>query len=174
MDPKIVLVPSAPEFAEVGFDWRTQQSSQKHNPLKEMTIEDVRKQYSSEGHDLKDLFSHSSFRWIAVVENVPVGQVNLKNVNSMMMYAEIGYGVGEKFQGRGYGTEIVKQWVAKIFKETNLRKLIAYVHDKNLPSNRLLSKIGFLKEGLLREHYIINGKPENEVLYGLLRNEFHK
>ena len=53
-----------------------------------------------------------------------------------------------------------------------LRKLPAYVHDKNLASCKVLQKLGFTQEGLLREHYLINGVPENELLFGLLKREW--
>jgi RimJ/RimL family protein N-acetyltransferase len=54
---------------------------------------------------------------------------------------------------------------------TPLRKLIAYVHEGNTPSRRVLEKTGFQAEGLLREHYLIDGMPVNEVIYGLLRKD---
>lgn len=136
-----------------------------------MSVDDLRKLYGGGGHDLSDLYSHDGYRWVGLVGDVPVGNVSLKNVNHMMKFAEIGYGVGEQYQGKGYGTEMVRQLVAMAFQETDLRKLIAYVHDKNTPSCKLLERLGFQKEGLLREHYIINGKPENEVLYAILRGE---
>jgi len=46
------------------------------------------------------------------------------------------------------------------------------VHEENRASRRVLEKSGFVQEGLLREHYLINGQPVNEVLYGLLRQEW--
>ena len=165
------LIPSSDSFAEIAFQWRTQSSTVKHNPLKDMSLDDVKEQYGKEGYDLSDLHSHDVYRWIGLSDDVPVGNVNLKNINHMMKFAEIGYGVGEQHQGKGYGTELVRQLVEMVFQETDLRKLLAFVHDKNIPSCRLLEKLGFQKEGLLREHYIINGKPENEVLYAILRSD---
>jgi RimJ/RimL family protein N-acetyltransferase len=110
--------------------------------------------------------------WFARYDGKIIGSASLSGINEMMQVAEIGYMVDEAFHGRGLGTIIGKTLVAKVFAETKLRKLLAYVHDKNLPSRRLLERIGFKKEGFLREHYLINGKPENEILYGLLRSEW--
>jgi ribosomal-protein-alanine N-acetyltransferase len=64
--------------------------------------------------------------------------------------------------------------VEKCFCESPLRKLLAYVHDKNAASCRVLEKAGFAREGMLREHYLINGVPENEILFGLLRHEWEE
>jgi ribosomal-protein-alanine N-acetyltransferase len=50
--------------------------------------------------------------------------------------------------------------------------LLAYVHEENVASCRVLEKLGFQEEGLLREHYVINGAAANEILYGLLKREW--
>ena len=42
------------------------------------------------------------------------------NISHMMMYGDIGYGVGESFQGKGIGSSGVKSFVEKIFAETPL------------------------------------------------------
>jgi len=60
------------------------------------------------------------------------------------------------------------------FRESPLRKLLAYVHDKNVASCRVLRKLGFTQEGFLREHYMISGVPENELLFGLLKHEWEQ
>jgi ribosomal-protein-alanine N-acetyltransferase len=46
------------------------------------------------------------------------------------------------------------------------------VHEENLPSRKLLENVGFHQEGILREHYLVNGKPANEIIFGLLRRDF--
>jgi catechol 2,3-dioxygenase-like lactoylglutathione lyase family enzyme len=53
-----------------------------------------------------------------------------------------------------------------------LRRLVAYVAEGNIASRRILEKVGFIQEGICREHYLINGIPTNEVLYGLLRSDW--
>jgi RimJ/RimL family protein N-acetyltransferase len=169
---KVTLVSPKAEYAELFHRWRSQPLFVKHNPLKAQDLKQCRKRILSEGHNLKFRAKHGSFRWFAKLDKKIIGSASLSGINEMMGIAEIGYGVDEAFHGRGLGTLIAKMLVDKIFTETKLRKLIAYVHDKNLPSCRLLERIGFKKEGFLRKHYLINGKPENEVLYGLLRTDW--
>ncbi|HBE88964.1 MAG TPA: GNAT family N-acetyltransferase [Elusimicrobia bacterium] len=168
---RLILVPASPKYAELFQRWRSQVSFVEHNPLKRLSMEECRKRLLAEGHSLKAGGNHESFRWFAKLEKKIIGSVSLNGINEMMKVAEVSYGVDEDFQGRGLGTIIVSMLVKKAFAETDLRKLIAYVHDKNIPSCRLLERIGFKKEGFLREHYLINGKPANEVVYGLLRAE---
>jgi RimJ/RimL family protein N-acetyltransferase len=126
----------------------------------------------AEGSDLSDLKKYESYRWFIEVGNDVVGSVSLKNISHMMGYAEIGYGVAESHQGRGIATAAVAALIDKAFVESSVRKLIAYVHEQNAASCRVLQKLGFQREGLLREHYIINGSPENEILFGLLKKEW--
>ena len=39
-------------------------------------------------------------------------------------------------------------------------------------SIRVLERLGFRREGYLREHYLLHGGPQDGVLFGLLRAEF--
>jgi ribosomal-protein-alanine N-acetyltransferase len=58
------------------------------------------------------------------------------------------------------------------FNEMKLYRIEAMVADYNTASVRILEKFGFVHEGRLREHYNVNGKMEDSVLYGLLKKEF--
>lgn len=169
---EIKLLAPKPEYAELFFEWRNQAASKCHNPLLPLNVEECRHSLLLEGSNLHDLWNKPSFRWFLEVDGRLFGNVSLKNINKMMLTAEIAYGVGEAFQGKGLATASVAILVEKIFQETDLRKLIAMVHDQNFPSRKLLSRLGFKEEGLLREHYLINGKPENEIIFGLLKYEW--
>ncbi len=166
------LLPYDPAFLELFIEWRNQPLSVRHNPLKAMSGDEIAKMLSSEGAELGQLRGFESYRWFISAEGQVVGAVSLKNISHSMGYGEIGYGLAESHHGKGIATAAVKLLVEKIFRETNLRRLLAYVHEDNIASCRVLEKIGFQEEGLLREHYVINGVPVNEVLYGLLKSEW--
>ena len=168
----IELVPYERSFLEPYIEWRNQPLSVRHNPLKPMTTEEIAKMLEREGSDLADLKKRESYRWFVALESSVVGSVSLKNISHSMAYAEIGYGVAEAHHRRGIATAAVGLLVHKVFTETALRKVIAFVHDKNLASCRVVEKLGFRQEGLLLEHYLINGRPENEILYSLLKREW--
>lgn len=159
-------------FLEPFIEWRNQPLSVRHNPLKTMTRQEIGQMLESEGSELKDLRKYESYRWFVGLENEVVGSVSLKNISHSMGYAEIGYGIAESHHRRGIATAAVRLLVDKVFAETTLRRLIAFVHDQNQASCRVLEKLGFKEEGILREHYMINGEPKDEVIYGLLRREW--
>ena len=168
----IELVPYESSFLEPFIEWRNQPLSVRHNPLQPMTIEEIAKMLAREGSDLADLKKHESYRWFVALDSHVLGSVSLKNISHSMAYAEIGYGIAQAHHRRGIATAAVGLLVKKVFTETALRKLLAFVHDKNQPSRRVLEKLGFNQKGLLREHYIINGKVEDEILYSLLKHEW--
>jgi RimJ/RimL family protein N-acetyltransferase len=43
--------------------------------------------------------------------------------------------------------------------------------ENNLASRRVLEKVGYVDEGCLREQFLVNGLPANEIFYGILRRE---
>jgi RimJ/RimL family protein N-acetyltransferase len=168
----IKLLPYEESFLAAFIEWRNQPLSVRHNPLKKMSDDEIAKMLQAEGADLSSLGKYESFRWFISVDGQVVGALSLKNVSHSMSYGEIGYGVAESHQGKGIATAAIRLLVDKIFTESMLRRLIAYVHEENQASRRVLEKLGFQEEGLLREHYIVNGAPVNEVLYGLLKREW--
>jgi ribosomal-protein-alanine N-acetyltransferase len=166
------LLPYEPAFLEEFIEWRNQPLSVRHNPLKAMSVEEIAQMLSSEGAELAQLRAYESYRWFISVDGQVVGAVSLKNISHSMGYGEIGYGLAESHHGKGIATAAVRLLVEKIFRETNLRRLLAYVHEENVASCRVLEKLGFQEEGLLRQHYVINGAAANEILYGLLKREW--
>lgn len=170
----IQLVPSKLEYAEVWLKWRSEPNLLLYNPVLDVTIDQLKYRMSNTSSDFSNLEAAEEFQLFIRNYNQLVGTVTLKNVSLMMGYGEIGYGVGEEFQGQGIGTQAVRIFVSKIFSETPLRRLFAYVAEKNAASRKLIENVGFIQEGICREHFIINGKPMNEVIYGLLRSDWEK
>lgn len=168
------LIPYQSSFLGPFIEWRSQPLSVRHNPLRAMTSQEIEGMLESEGCDLSLLAKHESYRWFIRCGDEVVGSVSLKNISHTMGCAEIGYGVAELCQGSGIATAAVNLLVSKCFSESPLRKLLAYVHDQNVASCRVLEKVGFRREGILREHYLINGVPADEILFGLLRHEWER
>lgn len=102
---------------------------------------------------------------------VPAGSVALSRYNARMLTAELGYQIAPDRQGRGLGSAAVRAFVAQVFAETPLRRIVALIHVDNTASRRLALRLGFRCEGVLRQHYLIEGVPADEAFYGLLRSE---
>jgi [ribosomal protein S5]-alanine N-acetyltransferase len=168
---KISLAPADPNLAEWWLESRQEAETVKFNPLAPSTVEQLRERLSKSCSDLAIFDKAESFFWAINVDDEIVGHLTMQNINRMMLTAEIGYGVSTHARGRGIATLAIQTLAKNVFSQTPLRKLIAFVHEDNLPSRNALAKVGFKQEGLLREHYLVNGKVANEAIYGLLRSD---
>lgn len=142
------------------------------NPIASSTLEELRRRIARASSNLTDLTAAEEFQFFIRTGDELVGTVTLKNISHSMGYGELGYGVSEDHHGKGIATAAVRAFVTKIFAETSLRRLFAHVADDNVASCRVLEKLGFVREGVCREHYLINGVPTDEVLYAVLRREW--
>jgi RimJ/RimL family protein N-acetyltransferase len=84
--------------------------------------------------------------------------------------AEIGYWLAKPYWGRGITTAVVQRVCQHAFDELGLAKITAHVFAFNAASARVLQKCGFVQEGLLREHYLKDGKLIDAWLFALLKS----
>ncbi|MEH7346386.1 GNAT family protein [Bacillus sp. JJ1532] len=82
--------------------------------------------------------------------------------------AEIGYEIHPNHWRKGYAAEVVSKIVSYGFTELGLTRIGAVVFIENDASNALLTKLGFEKEGVLRNYMYQNGVPYDTNVYSLL------
>jgi [ribosomal protein S5]-alanine N-acetyltransferase len=114
------------------------------------------------------------FQWgIADREtNAIVGTCTLTHVSPNHERAEIGFAIRQERWGQGLGSEAVEAVVAFGFESLNLHRIEADVDPRNERSLRLLERLGFRREGHLRERYYISGERQDAVMMGLLRPDW--
>ena len=101
-----------------------------------------------------------------------VGNITLHLIDWRNRNAEIGVLIGDKkLRGKGYATEAVRLVADHAFNKLNLRKLYTGMVKVNEASKRAFEKVGFKVEGILREHFYLNGKYLDCYRMGLLRSE---
>ncbi len=83
--------------------------------------------------------------------------------------AEIGYEIHPDYWRKGYTAEAVSKVLSYGFMEMGLTRIGAVVFLENEASNRLLTKLGFQKEGVLRNYMYQNGKACDTNVYSLLK-----
>ncbi|WP_219834080.1 GNAT family N-acetyltransferase [Paenibacillus sp. R14(2021)] len=84
--------------------------------------------------------------------------------------AEIGYELNPAHWRKGYASEAVSSVIQYGFNEMSLTRIGAVVFIDNEVSNRLLTKLGFQKEGLLRDYMYQNGNAYDTYVYAILKN----
>jgi RimJ/RimL family protein N-acetyltransferase len=103
-----------------------------------------------------------------------IGTCTLFNFNHQCKRAEIGYALARSAWGNGFMQEALPALIDYAFTELDLHRIEAEIDPHNAASGKTLERLGFLKEGLLRERWIVNGKVSDSHLYGLLRSDRRK
>lgn len=98
-----------------------------------------------------------------------IGTLSLFNWAEQSRRAEIGYFIGRKFWRQGFGFEAVSALILAAFGELDLNRLEADIHPDNVASEQLLKKLGFQKEGYMRDRWIVAGIKSDTAFFGLLR-----
>jgi ribosomal-protein-alanine N-acetyltransferase len=103
-----------------------------------------------------------------------LGWCSLSRWNPDYRSASLGYCYGEAAWGRGYATEAAQALLQWAFDALNLNRVQAEVDTRNGASARVLEKLGFAREGTLREDCMVNGEVSDSWVYGLLSRDWRK
>jgi [ribosomal protein S5]-alanine N-acetyltransferase len=102
-----------------------------------------------------------------------IGAVSLRDVQHGQNHScQLGYSLDEKHQGQGYMREAVAAAISFAFGELDLMRIEATYMPRNERSERLLTDLGFEREGLLRNMLMVDGKWEDHVICSLLNPQW--
>lgn len=104
--------------------------------------------------------------------NQYVGQIWIEPKKWEVPSFEIGWFLDRGYQGKGIATEAARRSLGFLFNDLNAHKVIVITRDSNARSRKLAERLGFRKEGHLRECGVENGKRYGLLCYGVLKNEF--
>lgn len=86
--------------------------------------------------------------------------------------AEMGYDLNPAFWGRGIMTEALSAIIQYGFDHMRLHRIEVLISHQNKRSQSLVRRLGFKREGVLRDHYFIEGRFSDDVIYSLLKSEW--
>lgn len=86
--------------------------------------------------------------------------------------AKLGYAVAADEWGRGYGADAARTLISYGFKYLDLHRVSAAVGPGNDSSIRLLERLGFGREGRLRDHVFTNGAWRDSLLFSVLEHKW--
>lgn len=99
-----------------------------------------------------------------------IGTASLQNIQpAPYKNAIIGYRFDGDFHHQGYAFEAVSRVIRMGFEELDLKRIIAYVQRSNLPSLKLLSRLGFTYEGTARSFANIQGVWTDHDQFSLIK-----
>lgn len=101
-----------------------------------------------------------------------VGTVTLFAIDRAQGRAEIGYALGAGHWRKGYAREAVSLALDHAFDTLALRRIEADIDPRNAGSCGLVERLGFIREGLLRERWHVGNEVCDTALYGLLAKDW--
>ena len=126
----------------------------------------------AEGYVARSVIARSETNFGIEYEGHIIGSITLR-VDAAEKRAEVGYGIGVDHWGKGLMPEAAGAIIRYGFQDLGLGKIYAPVDVRNPRSQRVLEKLGFQREGVLRGHEIgRDGKRIDHVYFGLLRDEW--
>lgn len=102
----------------------------------------------------------------------PVGKIVFFDWNPRNRSLEFGYTVDPRFRGRGIGRRMLIMAIGMMFRSRDLNKLYCQTGSFNLSSIKLLERLGFLRDGVLRQHHELDGILYDDYVYSVLRSEW--
>lgn len=153
-----------------------------------MSLDEVTKYYGMESlssiHQAEQIIENFDktfqqrfgIRWGMILKETGafIGTVGLNNLSHRMKRAEIGYELHPDYWGKGLTSEAVKRVIDYSFRELGLYRIGAVTFPENEPSWKLLLKLHFVKEGLLRGYLYQHGRSNDAYIFSLIRPDWEK
>ncbi|MGD7043085.1 GNAT family N-acetyltransferase [Jeotgalibacillus proteolyticus] len=103
-----------------------------------------------------------------------VGMVAFPEIDWKAKKTSFGYWLSPDFEGKGIVVRCIKELTSYAFRKLDLNRLEISCAEDNLRSRALPEKLGFFKEGILRDHYYLNGNLHNLFVYSIIKSDWEK
>lgn len=120
----------------------------------------------------KQLAAGTDVGYVIQANGRVAGRIGLHFMNEQSKTGAIGYWIGEEFSGRGIVTKACQGVVEIGFTEWNLNRIEIKCATGNGKSAAVAERLGFTKEGVLRQAEWVNGQPHDLYLYSMLGAEW--
>ncbi len=112
----------------------------------------------------------TAFSWVMsrTADQAFVGCCNLADIDRWHRRAEIGFITAKGFWGEGLTFEAMQAVIDHAAQQLRVKRLSARAHVGNVRSVRLLRRLGFEQEGVLRGHVERGGERRDCLMFGLL------
>ena len=173
--PSLVrLVPAGPQHVDAWLALRQGATARRFMPLEDDSREALLQRLLHTTADLTDTRAQH-FRWMVERQGRVVGTVAARDLDRVQGHVEVGYMLGEAHLGKGYGTRAVGLLLDTLFAGVpSLHRVFLLTAHDNLASQALARKLGFVREGVLRQHYLIRGVRKDGEVWGVLRPEWRE
>lgn len=166
------LRPSKPADAESMFAMLSDPQSMKY--WSDQPISDLDAAVEVLNRDLVSDAEGNSMCWAVCLngQDKMIGKCILFQFSQQNYRAEIGYILNREYWRQGLMFQALEAVIDFAFNTLNLHRIEADVDTQNAGSLGLLEKLGFRREGLLRERWRVYGEWQDSVMLGLLKQDW--
>jgi len=136
-----------------------------------MTLEREKAWFESQ-KEMKDTYN---FSIETLDEGLYIGGCGINEFDWKNGTATVGIYIGHKdYKSKGYGTDAMKVLLNFLFMQTNINRVELFVYSFNERAIKSYRKNGFIEEGRARQRIFRNGRYHDEIMMGILREEYMK
>ena len=103
-----------------------------------------------------------------------IGSCGYLNMQHKHYRAEVGFELSKNYWGKGIASEALEAIIMYGFNHYHLERIEALIEPGNIQSQRLVSKLGFTNEGLLRHYEYTLGKFDDLYMYSIIKRDLIK
>ena len=123
---------------------------------------------------LNQFASNNGFQLAICYKGDIAGMIGLHSINWSNKSTSIGYWLGEGFQGQGLMVKSCEALMKYCFEELQLNRIEIRAATGNVKSQAIPEKLGFTKEGCVREAEWLYDHYVDHTIYGMLKSDFLK
>jgi ribosomal-protein-serine acetyltransferase len=100
------------------------------------------------------------------------GVIGMHKINWLNRKVEVGYWLGQAFQGKGIMTDACRGVVTYAFRELDLNRVEIHCATENEKSSAIPRRLGFTLEGTVRQGQLLDGHYHDLLLFGMLKRDW--
>lgn len=101
------------------------------------------------------------------------GYMSFKMLNDISRNGHVAIKLSKEARGKGIGTDALKTLMKFLFFQYNMHRLSTHIVEYNYASQKLfIETCGWKKEGIIRDAIYINGRYYDNILLGILKDDF--
>ena len=157
---RLVLRPFRAEDADDLFEYLSDERTYHYEPGEPIDRD-------QSGRQAADMAASPDFWAIELMESGKViGQMYFKHIKpEELMTCELGYILNPSYQRQGYASEAASALVTQSLTTGGMHRVVAYCNPENTASWKLLEKVGFRREGLLRKNIFFRKDAAGEPVW---------
>ena len=164
----ITLRDVVPDDAIIIYQWKNDSYLQQMalGPDYETTIsaqqDDIEKTIDTEFSEYK----------MILLDDQPIGYIRIDYMDETKEMVWLRFALGEE-RGHGYTEQALRIYLEGLFR-SGIKRIEAEVYEINVPSHKIMQKLGFQNEGIKRKAHFIGSEYIDIYVYGLLEEDYIK